>query len=425
MPLQTQFPIGQHRKFDYSLLVQNIGNLLEYWPLNEESGTTTTAIISSARNGTYVGNVQLNAIQFLDNLPAVKINGGFINLWSSSLNTAWKGGVANEFTISGWLRLIPDSGSYTGCITSLYSDGDNYINQYAYSSSRKLQARREAANNLIELDESDRAEDGYWFHFAHVVSVSGGYSRLYINAELVDENTNALSNWADVNLYSTITGLGAANASLANTFPGYMARWSIHSEPLSIEAIKKLYHYLATTKYMMFVGDSKTANQTYPTTTCRGHRSSAVEWLAQPTTYAAGGWTVANVKSYVETNLSSETINVSKILINLGANDVSTLPTEELWKSNLTSIIDAFREKWPNVKLYIAKAWRRNYATECNSLASWIDDVVSSYSANVYLGHDERIWLEGGDDGATMTSDGTHYSPSGVAEVDDQWLSVL
>jgi len=42
-----------------------------------------------------------------------------------------------------------------------------------------------------------------------------------------------------------------------------------------------------------------------------------------------------------------------------------------------------------------------------------------------YLGHDERVWLEGGDDGATMTTDGRHYSAAGQAECAAQWRSVI
>ena len=33
--------------------------------------------------------------------------------------------------------------------------------------------------------------------------------------------------------------------------------------------------------------------------------------------------------------------------------------------------------------------------------------------------------LEGGDDGATMTSDGIHYSAAGLAEVIAQWSAII
>jgi hypothetical protein len=38
---------------------------------------------------------------------------------------------------------------------------------------------------------------------------------------------------------------------------------------------------------------------------------------------------------------------------------------------------------------------------------------------------DERVWLEGGDDGATMTTDGVHYSSAGQTACAAAWQTVL
>lgn len=58
-------------------------------------------------------------------------------------------------------------------------------------------------------------------------------------------------------------------------------------------------------------------------------------------------------------------------------------------------------------------------------MAGWIDAIIADYPGRCYAGHDERIWLEGGDNGATMTYDGTHYSAAGQAECVNQWKTIL
>jgi hypothetical protein len=108
----------------------------------------------------------------------------------------------------------------------------------------------------------------------------------------------------------------------------------------------------------------------------------------------------------------------------LGVNDTTALPAEATWKANYLYIVDAMNVKWPNAIIYIAKVWGRTETADCNTLAGWIDDIVAS-RAFLRVGHDERGWLEGGDDGVTMTTDGIHYSVAGNAECAAQWQSVM
>lgn len=157
-------------------------------------------------------------------------------------------------------------------------------------------------------------------------------------------------------------------------------------------------------------------------------------WIEDtPRNWAVAGKTVATLKSSIDDYISGHSINawVDKniFLINLGANDVGGALDEATWKANYQYIIDAILAKWPYAKIYIAKPWRRGYATECNTLAGWIDNLITSnaitYPGQVFLGHDEQGWLEGGDNGATMTTDGIHYSTAGHAECASQWLTIL
>jgi lysophospholipase L1-like esterase len=138
--------------------------------------------------------------------------------------------------------------------------------------------------------------------------------------------------------------------------------------------------------------------------------------------------TVASWATNISTVLNGiATLNVHNyVFINLGVNDWGGgLPNETTWKANYQTIIDAVVAKWPTAKIYIAKPWDRGYTSSATTMAGWIDDLISANSGVVYAGHNESVWLKGADDGATMTSDGIHYSAAGNTECAAQWETVL
>lgn len=116
---------------------------------------------------------------------------------------------------------------------------------------------------------------------------------------------------------------------------------------------------------------------------------------------------------------------ITSALINLGVND-SPLPSQATWESDLGVILDGFRAKWPQIRVYVMKPWSSTRPiADYNSMATWIQNVVSARSGWAFEGPDERVWLEGGDNGATMTIDGVHYSAAGNTECAVQWQAVL
>jgi len=175
-------------------------------------------------------------------------------------------------------------------------------------------------------------------------------------------------------------------------------------------------------------GDSKTTGTGdtlyrggYPSQLC----TAALQFCEYPLRIATGGATVASRAGTIAADLAAAIGTPEYILCNLGANDVASLPAEATWKANYQTIINAARAKWGSVKIYIMLPWRRNYATECNSLATWIADLVTSNPGVVYAGPDERVFLEGGDDGATYTGDGIHPNAAGYTLTGTQWRTVL
>lgn len=113
------------------------------------------------------------------------------------------------------------------------------------------------------------------------------------------------------------------------------------------------------------------------------------------------------------------------VLVNYGANDVTAgLPAEATWVANYQSILDKAHVRFPDAQVYVMRPWRRGFGTQSDTLATWIASAIVG-RAWAHLGPDERVWMEGGDDGATMTSDGTHYSTAGDTECAAQWQTVL
>jgi lysophospholipase L1-like esterase len=146
------------------------------------------------------------------------------------------------------------------------------------------------------------------------------------------------------------------------------------------------------------------------------------------TNVGVGSTTVASWATSISTVLAGiATTNIHKyVVINLGVNDwVSALPNETTWKANYQTIIDAVHTKWDYAKIYIVKPWSRNHTSDAATVAGWIDALIAANSGVCIAGHDEQGWLEGGDNGVTMTTDGVHYSTAGNAECISQWETVL
>jgi len=109
-----------------------------------------------------------------------------------------------------------------------------------------------------------------------------------------------------------------------------------------------------------------------------------------------------------------------------GANDWSGgLPAEVTWEADYEAILDAIHAKWPTVRVYIMRPWDRGHDADAAIVSGWITTIQTARSSFVTVGPDEAVWLKGADNGATMTTDGVHYSAAGNAEAAIQWQAVL
>jgi len=145
------------------------------------------------------------------------------------------------------------------------------------------------------------------------------------------------------------------------------------------------------------------------------------------TVIARASQTVTSMKPLIDADLAANTNPfVQFAVVNLGANDVvAGLPAEAAWEADLGYILDAIKVKWPAAKVYVMRPWRRYYAAGCNTLAGWIATVVGARAAWAFVGPDERVFLENGDNGATYTDDGVHPNAAGYSLTAAQWIAVL
>lgn len=177
----------------------------------------------------------------------------------------------------------------------------------------------------------------------------------------------------------------------------------------------------ANVRRVLLLGDSKTAlvplGNTWPAdlTSALNSASAPLNWILS--NKGLSGATVAGqAGTTILANLMDTAGDPSSyvaVLVNLGVNDGIPV-TEATWKANYQDILTAIHAKLPSALVYLTRPWKTTGGTHWDTIAAYIDDLVAA-NAFARLGDDERVWLKGSDNGATNTSDGTHYSAAGEA----------
>lgn len=293
------------------------------------------------------------------------------------------------------------------CGFVLYVDASNYVVAYLDRLALKLRLDQCLAGTITSLDSS--------------------VSLTYADGALLQVNrasgANTLS--MDWNYGTTTIAATALNAAFANA-----TTWGLFAPGTLSRIDDFLAVDLAHPQASFFAyGDSKVLTASggiwvehlVHDASLAGPRAV----VQSPAKNGVSGSTVAIRQGTIDSDLSGLTGTPTHILSNLGANDAASLPAEATWKANYLYILDAMHTKWPGATIYVTRPWRRNYGANCNTLAGWIADIVAARTSFLRLGDDERVWLEGGDDGATNTSDGTHYSAAGVLVAATQRQAIM
>lgn len=180
-------------------------------------------------------------------------------------------------------------------------------------------------------------------------------------------------------------------------------------------------------KRLLTIGDSKTsaADNTWPVTlTAALNVAAAPSTAFALTNIGAAASTAAYWAAGIDAALAAINTNHSVVLVNIGVNDFG-VATEAAWKADMAYTLDAVHTRWPHAAVYLMRPWKRGFNATADTYATWIADLIVTRSSWLFSGPDERSWLKGADDGATMTTDGIHYSVAGEAEAPEQWLTTL
>lgn len=411
--------------FIYRVLTTESANLIGCWLQDEDGGVVSYDSSQYGHHGVYTA-VTLGQ----PSVPGLYISSAgydgatsFNNVWSPALASMFNG---NEGTILA-LAQVANAGVWADSTNRSIIDFRVDPNNYVF-------CRRGVANNTIEFVYRAGAVQEYqgtaglssldFVSYAMTWSKDVDIVRYYIGGVSSGNPDTELGVWVG-DIDSAQANIGAATIVPSAVWLGNLSiasTWNKALTPLDMADI----HSLSVTVSLFAVGDSKTKYGEWVSYLIED-LGVATDGLAleNPLRFAVNGYTVADMKAYVDNNLADTQGTPTRVCINLGTNDVQGVLVEVTWKLNYKSIIDSFRAKWPACSIYLAKAWRRAFDAECNTLAGWIDDIIADYTSGVSVGPDERIWLENGDNGVTYTTDGAHYNDAGENENAAQWLTVL
>jgi lysophospholipase L1-like esterase len=186
-------------------------------------------------------------------------------------------------------------------------------------------------------------------------------------------------------------------------------------------------------KGCLAIGDSKTAGTADMDNTLRGwvpifDRIANVDSFVYgelPVRIATAGDTTAMVRGHIDADLTTRFESPTYALVNLGANDVPSMPSESIWFSNMWYIVSAVKTKWPSTQFYFMRPWKRGYDSQCDTMAGWYSTLCASNTSYCFLGPDERVFLKSSDNGTNYTTDGTHPNSAGYLLTAQKWKETI
>lgn len=398
--------------------------IVAWWPLSEVSGTAAdNALGAASLDGVYFNSPTL-ANYALPNGAALSplfngVNQG-VNVYSAAIASAFSG--AKGWFLAWYRDTQPGTANSSDKVIYLGADASNYV--------------------FIEKDDANE------YHFIRRAGGTqtylyqfGSSPRWHLMAMSWDQGTNELRAWFDAARLGTVSSIGTWSGTLASTLcciaagdssgtlsmVGNVAEVALGAgEVLTDQLVSDLWDAMVSASYgITFGGDSKTAGDAWPNMLAG---ALAIEtgnvWREFPYRYAVAGYTVAQLHTMIDANVPTAVGEPGIVCINIGANDAGALPAEATWKANLVGCISGLRSRWPEIQIYVARIWMRSQPANCATINGWINDIIALYDY-VFAGPDESVWLENGDDGATYTSDGTHYSAAGQVEAVLQWMTAL
>jgi lysophospholipase L1-like esterase len=197
------------------------------------------------------------------------------------------------------------------------------------------------------------------------------------------------------------------------------------------------------TRGIFAIGDSKTeAAQDYydgypvPMLESLKTETPPEYWIERPTRHGLYGGTIAELIASINAG-SLDALQLTPapdyILINLGVNDCANLVTEANYKSDYGACLVWLHARFPSAQIGLMRIGNRwNLPAEQDHYdimqlmdGTWIPAIIAAHPGYTFLGPDERVFLEGGDNYVTYTVDGCHPNHAGYALTATNWLTSM
>jgi lysophospholipase L1-like esterase len=358
-----------------------------------------------------------------------------------------------DFTIRAWVYLatLPTTNGIFDLVTKVESGTVRDYRLFVKNTSGTTQFQFYIANGSGTVSgiavATPALSSGKWYHvLAWHDSVNNLVCLQIDNSTIYSTPTTGAPGAS----YSTVrlgtTGLGGSNLNGKLDEIGFWKRILTIEEKNYLYGVADSFPFKFGPKYdlnfgnIFMVGDSKTVATTdtptligYLPLMATGMNTSYVSWIEKPTRYAVQGLTMADLKANLPGVLAGLTDVPAYVLINMGVTDLHTSPYVPLpvtWQGDYSDVLDMLHVKWPYTKIYIMRVWKRildsNWIAEIASMDNtFIPALAAARSAYCFVGPDERVFLENGDDGAALTTDGIHPNHAGYVATAAAWRTAI
>jgi lysophospholipase L1-like esterase len=350
-----------------------------------------------------------------------------------------------DFTVAAWVNLA-DKAALRDIITRL-DDATHREYRLFYKQTIDrfdfyIANAAGAVSGEVQADILGSPVAGVWyFVIAWHDSIN---NKVYIQINnFASNNVNTSDVPGDIIASFRVGGTG-----LSNTMLGFIDEVGFWKRVLTVAERTRLWNGGLGNSYpftsasggtnVLMIGDSKTAATT-DMPSMVGYlplmASSLGNWHENPPRYAVSGMHITDMAIAIPGVLTTLNATPDYILMNMGVTDLHTgpyIPLPATFQTDYGIILDALHAKWPFTRIYLMRVWKRWISVEANwgPEIAQIDDtiipaLIATRSTWCFFGPDERIFLEGGDDGVTLTTDGVHPNHAGYIVTAAAWKTAL
>lgn len=348
---------------------------------------------------------------------------GCTNIYSAGLVSAFNG---SELSIVCWAKTNWNTASFRTMI-NIQANANNYVRIHGGPTAAYI--RYDYMSGAVDcVRDMTGITDSLAHCFGITISKTNGRMRPYFDGSQYLDDNAVTGTWSGTP-YIDNSAIGSTWGTYggANWFAGYIGLTAVFNRELTPYEMAWLSSPQPSVG-ILFIGDSKTNGDPgfrRPLLTSLSSQT-AKHWTEVPRRIAISGIDTATMVGRCDADIAGYAgiDPPSDIIINLGANDVNGSTLAANWNVNTRYLINAYHTAYPGANIRLTKIWKRSCAVAIASANALIDTMYGDYSW-LKPGINETTFLEGGNDGATYTSDGVHPNTAGYALEATAWKTVM